>query len=189
METTYLFKEKKTDGSEGLRIGTRKEYEKAIQDGKTQPEGKRRYFIREKSLDPHKPDLLIIEVDRDAYRKWNRENIARCRNLKAARQIKKVSLTAAEQELDHNRIYERALCREDPMFEAVCTRMLFEALCEYLRDWRPWALDMLAIYLDEGANVCAMRFADRYGVSVQTARKYIRQFEQRIRTFLEGVSL
>ena len=188
METTYLFKETTPDGSKKLRIGTRTEYEDAVQANKTLPKGKCRYFIREKSLDPDQPDLLIIEVDREMYGQWNRENIARCRNLKAAQELKMVPLTEVERGIGHNRTYEEALCKEDPLYDEVCTRMLFEALCEYLKDWRPWALDMLGTYLDDGANVCAMKFANKYGISVQTARKYIRQFEQRIKIFLEGVS-
>lgn len=186
METTYLFKENTPDGSKKLRIGTRTEYEEAIRANKAQPEEKRRYFIREKSLDPDQPDLLIIEVDREMYGQWNRENIARCRNLKAMQEVKMVSLTAVEQRIGYNCVYEKALCKEDPLYDEVCAKMLFEALCQELSRWKPWAIDMLHTYLDKGADACPAEFAKRYGVGVSTARRYVRQFEQKIKIFLEG---
>ena len=80
MNTTYLFKEETTNGQKKLRIGTRAEYEQIQEANKLVNKECRRYFIREKSLDPKRPDLLIIEVDRTEYQKWNRENMARCRN-------------------------------------------------------------------------------------------------------------
>lgn len=186
METTYLFKENTPDGSKKLRIGTRIEYEEAIRANKAQPEEKRRYFIREKSLDPENPDLLIIEVDREMYGQWHRENNARCRNLKAAQEVKIVSLTAVERGISHNRTYEKTLCKEDHLYDEVCAKMLFEALCQELSRWRPWAIDMLHTYLDRGADICATEFSKRYGVSKTTSWRYVRQFEQRIKNFLEG---
>ena len=60
MNTTYLFKEETTNGQKKLRIGTRDEFKSVMQMNKENGEENRRYFIREKSLDPNQPDLLII---------------------------------------------------------------------------------------------------------------------------------
>lgn len=188
METTYLFKENTPDGSKKLRIGTRREFEEVKRKNSTLPLERQRYFIKEKSLDSKKPDILYIEVDREEYDRWNKENVMRCRNLKEEKKFKSVPMTSVERGVGYNRLYEQALCKEDPGYDDICAKMLFEALCRELSRWRPWALDMLGTYLDDGADVCAMKFANKYGISVQTARKYIRQFEQRIKIFLEGVS-
>lgn len=165
METTHLFKEDTPDGSKKLRIGTRKEFEEVKQKNRTSPVEQQRYFIKEKSLDRKQPDILYIEVDRKEYNRWNKENVMRCRNLRAEREFKKVPLTSVERGVGYNRLYEQALCKEDPGYDDICAKMLFEALCQELSRWRPWAIDMLHTYLDSGAEICATEFSKRYGVS------------------------
>ena len=80
MNTTYLFKEETTNGQKKLRIGTAQEFAKVAEQNRALPIEKRRYFIKEKSLDPDSPDYLFIEVSREEYIQWNRENNARCKN-------------------------------------------------------------------------------------------------------------
>lgn len=186
MSATYLFKEETVKGQKKLRIGTRSEFKEMMEKNKEVEKENKHYFIREKSLDPDQPDILYIEVDRKEYNRWNKENVMRCRNLRAERELKKVPLTSVERGVGYNRLYEQALCKEDPGYDDICAKMLFEALCQELSRWRPWAIDMLHTYLDSGAEICATEFSKRYGVSKTTSWRYVRQFEQRIKKFLEG---
>ena len=76
MNTTYLFKEETTNGQKKLRIGTAQEFAKVAEQNRTLPIEKRRYFIKEKSLDPDSPDYLFIEVSREPYL-CNRQHFVR----------------------------------------------------------------------------------------------------------------
>lgn len=80
MNTTYLFKEETNNGQKKLRIGTGQEFDKIKLQNRSLPVEERRYFIKEKSLDAENPDILFIEVSREEYIQWNRENNARYKN-------------------------------------------------------------------------------------------------------------
>lgn len=188
MNATYLFKEETTNGQKRLRIGTRAEYEEAIRANKSLGVDERRYFIREKSLDRDHPDVLIIEVDRAEYEKWHRENNARCRNVRAAKQYKMFSLEAMNKELCNEGEIDQTVILDEGQFEEILTNVCLDDFRKELKMWRSWAPDLLDVYLkgqeDRGADI----LSEKYGVSKQTTRKYVRQFEQRLKNFLEGVS-
>lgn len=186
MNATYLFKEETPNGQKKLRIGTRAEYEQIQKANKSAEKGARRYFIREKSLDKNQPDLLIIEVEKEEYTKWNRENIARCRNIAAAKKYQVDSIERIIHAAAIGKAEEPALPGEDPTFETTFDHVLISNLRNELKVWKPWAIDMLDIYMKYGTEICAAKFADRYGVAERTARRYVRCFEQKIRKFLEG---
>lgn len=186
MKTTYLFKEETTNGQKKLRIGTAQEFAKIAEQNRTLPIEERRYFIKEKSLDSDSPDYLFIEVDRDEYNQWNRENNARYKNTAAGQTYTMVSLETVMNAVAHGKVEEAALYDHDAGYEECLAEILLEELCEELRNWKPWAMDMLQIYMKNGAEICAVKFANRYAVGESTARRYVRQFEQKIKKFLEG---
>lgn len=109
MKTTYLFKEETTNGQKKLRIGTAQEFAKIAEQNRTLPIEERRYFIKEKSLDSDSPDYLFIEVDRDEYNQWNRENNARYKNTAAGQTYTMVSLEAVMNAVAHGKVDEAAL--------------------------------------------------------------------------------
>lgn len=188
MNATYLFKEETSNGQKKLRIGTRAEYEQIQEANKIVGKGCRRYFIREKSLDPKRPDLLIIEVDRTEYQKWNRENMARCRNYQLSKKYQHISMEDIVRSVNYDKCNEPTLCGPDSAYEAACDNILIAKLHEEMGEWKPWAGALLDAYLAGKIATCPFELAEQYGVSLQTARKYVRQFEQRLKIFLEGVS-
>lgn len=188
MNATYLFKEETSNGQKKLRIGTRAEYEQIQEANKIVGKGCRRYFIREKSLDPKRPDLLIIEVDRTEYQKWNRENMARCRNYQLSKKYQHISMEDIVRSDNYDKCNEPTLCGPDSAYEAACDNILLAKLHEEMGEWKPWAGALLDAYLAGKIATCPFELAEQYGVSLQTARKYVRQFEQRLKIFLEGVS-
>ncbi len=183
MKTAYLFKEETTNGQKKLRIGTAQEFAKIAEQNRTLPIEERRYFIKEKSLDPDSPDYLFIEVDRDEYDKWNKENVMRCRNIKAAQRFTMMSMELVLQNVHTGKLEESALLREDPMFEEVITEKMLEELRQMLADWQPWALDVLNARLEGRNDECVQEISQKYRVMEQTARRYIRQFEQKTKEF------
>ena len=71
----------------------------------------------------------------------------------------------------------------------VCDSVLMEELKEALAAWRPWATDLLELYLNGQKRACTEVLSRKYGVSPQVIRKYKRQFEEFVKKFLGGVSL
>ena len=183
MKTTYLFKEETTNGQKKLRIGTAEEFDSVKLRNRSLPAEERRYFIKEKALDLDQPDILIIEVDRDEYDKWNKENVIRCRNIKAAQRFTMMSMESVMQNVRTGKVEEFALSREDPMFEEVITDMMLEELRQMLADWQPWALDVLNARLEGRYDECVQEISQKYRVMEQTARRYVRQFEQKTKNF------
>lgn len=188
MSATYLFKEETVKGQKKLRVGTRKEFEDAVQKSNESGEEDRRYFIREKSLDPNQPDLLIIEVDLEEYQKWKKEQVVHSRNYRISKQYQHVSIEDILREMNHGKCDEPALYGADSAYEQASENILRDKLYEELSEWKPWAVDLLKAYLSGKKAICPYELAEKYSVSLQTARKYVRQFEQRIIIFLEGVS-
>lgn len=183
MKTTYLFKEETANGQKKLRIGTRKEFERAVQENNESNRDNQRYFIREKSLDPDQPDLLIIEVDRSEYLKWKKEQVTCFRNNRAGKQYQHISMESVMNAVAHGKADEPALRGEDPMFEDVVTTMMLEELRLMLADWQPWALDILNARLEGRYDECVQEISQKYRVMEQTARRYVRQFEQKTKIF------
>ncbi len=188
MNTTYLFKEETTNGQKKLRIGTAQEFAKVAEQNRALPIEKRRYFIKEKSLDPDSPDYLFIEVSREEYIQWNRENNARCKNNLMAKNYTMLSMESVLNSVNRGKADESALYGPESGYEEILDQAWLDELRKNLMEWRPWAGDLLDAYLEGDVSSCPGMLAEKYGVSLQTTRKYVRQFEQRLKSFLEGVS-
>ena len=65
---------------------------------------------------------------------------------------------------------------------------MIDELKKTLADWKPWANDMLEMYLNGQKRACTDILARKYGVSSQIIRKYKRQFEKFIKIFWRDVS-
>ena len=185
MNATYLFKEETANGQKKLRIGTGQEFDSIKLENRSLPVEERRYFIKEKSLDIDNPDILFIEVSREEYIQWNRENNARYKNNLLA---KNYTMMSIESELTRIEADESAFYGSASGYEEILDQAWVEELRRDLVEWRPWAGDLLDAYLAGEVSNCPTLLAGKYGVSLQTARKYVRQFEQRLKIFLEGVS-
>lgn len=188
MNTTYLFKEETTNGQKKLRIGTGQEFDEIKLQNRSLPVEERRYFIKEKSLDVENPDILFIEVSREEYIQWNRENNARYKNTLAGQTYSMESLESVLNAVAHGKVDEAALYDYEAGYEEVLDQAWLDELRKNLMEWRPWAGDLLDAYLEGEVSICSGMLAKKYGVSLQTTRKYVRQFEQRLKSFLEGVS-
>lgn len=54
-----------------------------------------------------------------------------------------------------------------------------------LKDWKPWALEMLELYLDGRQLQAAKILSARYGVSEQMIRRRKKEFEEYVADFLK----
>lgn len=56
-------------------------------------------------------------------------------------------------------------------------------LQEALAAWRPWANDLLDMYLQDQKRACSKALAKKYDISERMIRKYKIQFENFIKNF------
>ncbi len=187
MKVTYLINKEQTDGSVILTIGTKEELRKILLANKGLAVNQRRNFIADYISNGTDMDCIIVEVSVEEYRRFNREHMASERNRKLMNMYCHISL-------DDNIHEQKDLTAEDILAddlnleETITSEILMEELKDRLSNWKPWATDMLEIYLNGQKRSCTKVLSEKYGVSEQVIRKYKRQFEDFIKNFLSGVS-
>ena len=95
MKSTYLIFEDVVNGNQTLRTATAEEWNAILQYNRTAPKEQRRYFIRDSFDDCGKLDCMFIEVTREKYEEWHREQSAKYRNRKSKAAYLHISLDAA----------------------------------------------------------------------------------------------
>ena len=187
MKVTYLINKEQTDGNVKLTIGTKEELREILIANKGLAVNQRRNFIADYISDGTEMDCMIVEVSADEYRQFNREHMASERNRKLMNMYCHISLDDNIHEQE-DLITEEILADDFNLEETITSEILLEELEDRLSNWKPWALDMLEIYLNGQKRGCTKELSEKYGVSEQVIRKYKRQFEDFIKNFLSGVS-
>ena len=187
MKTTYLVNQVQPDGSVCLAEATAKEWYAITHENKNLPAEQQRYFISDYIVEDHTLDRMVIEVSADYYRQWHREHIAAERNRAFENKFQHISADAELFDDEVECVWD--VIPTDALVEdTVCNRMLFQELEKRLAEWKPWANDLLRLYLQGERRTCTEILAQKYGVSSQAVRKYKRQFEEFLKKFLEVVS-
>ena len=182
MSTTYLLMKEQQDGTVALSVATREEWLEAIhKDG-------RRYFIKDCIIDQGQMDCIVIETTKEEYRKWNQERMASQRNRRNEQNIQLLSLDESVQNTDGQILFRDTIKSDDHTEELVIDSIQMEILRHALEAWKPWGTELLDLYLAREQKACVSILARKYSVSLQTARKYKRQFENFIKNFFRGVS-
>lgn len=183
MKTTYLVNQEQPDGSVRLAVVSSKEWLSVVRKNKYLPVEQQRYIKDGDDL-----DRMVMEALSDVYRIWHREHMAAQRNRVAGNAFQHLSLDALLFENDEINCLLDALVTENQAENIVLDRMLMADLRKNLAVWKPWANDLLDLYLQGKRRTCTNAFAEKCGVSPQVVRKYKRQFENFIKNFLSGVS-
>lgn len=185
MKTTYLVNQTQPDGNVRLTVVSSAEWLSIVRANKqVQPE-ERRYFIADYIADGNDLDCIIIEAPYEDYLIWNRERLFERRNRRIAQKFQHLSLNAPI--ADSVNLLE-VVASEAQVEDASCDAVLIEELRAALNTWKPWANDLLDMYLQGKKRSCTNMLAQKYGVSPQVVRKYKRQFGDFVKNFLEGVS-
>lgn len=187
MKTTFLINKPQKDGTTALCTATAEEWIAVVNGNRNLPTEQRRYFIADCIEEGKDIDRMIIEVPYAEYRRWNSCHTMTERSRKAGKKYQHLSLDAALNEADEIALLECVGGAED-IEAAAIDEILMEELKRQLSAWKPWAADMLEIYLAGEKRTCSSAMSAKYGVSEQVIRKYKRQFEEFIKNFFEGVS-
>ena len=185
--TTYLINKQQTDGIIRLSVADRAEWLAVVRANRELPTEQRRYFIVDYIKDGTDLDCMVMEVPADAYRVWIRGYMAEKRNREAGKGYQLLSADAPAADSDGLGLLDTisAGCSVE---EYVCGEMLLADLREALAAWKPWANDLLDVYLQGKKRSCTEFLSQKYSVSSQVIRKYKRQFENFVKKFLGSVS-
>ncbi len=188
MKTTYLLNKAQPDGSVCLCVVPAAEWTAVVTENKGLPAAQRRYFILDYIADGDDLDCMVIEASLEEYRAWDRSRPAEKRNRRAGQAFQHLSLNAPLNDSEDAGTLLDIIPAETQVESMACDLVLMDELKKALADWKPWANDLLELYLNGQKRACTGILAKKYGVSVQVIRKYKRQFEKFIKDFLEGVS-
>lgn len=188
MKTTYLINQVQPDGSTRLSAVSADEWRSAIRENEGLPPERQRYFIRDYIADKNDMDCMVIEVSASEYIQWDKDRSAARRNREAGKNFRVSSLDAPFAGMDRTMARLEQLPDQTQLESMVCDSVLMEELKEALAAWRPWATDLLELYLNGQKRACTEVLSRKYGVSPQVIRKYKRQFEEFVKNFLGGVS-
>ncbi len=188
MKTIYLMNKPQPDGSTCLSVATAAEWLAAVNGNKGLSAEQRRYFILDYIADGDDLDCMVIETPLAEYRKWDRGRPAEKRNRHVGQAFQQLSLDAPFYGSEDSGNLLDLIASDTQVESEACDIVLMEELQKALASWRPWANDLLEMYLNGQKRACTKIIARKYGVSPQVARKYKRQFEEFIKNFLGGVS-
>ena len=188
MKITYLINQLQPDGAMRLTAVSAAEWQSAVHANKGLPPEWQRYFIRDYIADGDGMDCMVIEVSADEYVQWDKDRSAARRNREAGKNFHVISLDAIPVSADGDRTRLEQISDQIGLESKVCDFVLMDELRTTLEAWRPWAIDLLDLYLHGQKRACTETLSRKYGVSPQVIRKYKRQFEEFIKKFLGGVS-
>lgn len=188
MKITYLVNKEQKDGSIRLSDVTRDEWLAVVKQNRDLSPEERRHFIYDYIMEDGDLDCIIMEAPIEMRNQWLRDHAASQRNRKLSEGVKIISLDALLFEADEPEQLHNCLASTESTEDIAMEKLMLEELRTALSGWKPWANDLLDLYLCGERRSCTAFFADKCGVSLQVARKYKRQFEEFVKKFLSGVS-
>ena len=165
-----------------LQTITLEEWVTIVRKNKQLPLEARRYFIIDCIIENDGVDRMYIEVDRDTYNEWHRENQAMYRNRIAKKQFLHISMDAEIENGDGD-ILQDFLPSDFSLETHTELIIALEELYATLKDWKPWALDLLKAHINGDSRACTRKLAQKYGVTERQMRNYKRQFSQKIKSY------
>lgn len=182
MKITYLIYPDKS--AQKLVVADQEEWKAIVARNAGCPKDQRRYFIADIIVDGDEMDCMIIETTEGEHRRWCNERKPIYRNLQAQKLIKFLSIDATFDTGTEENSLLAFLPSETNEIGNVQSDIAMEQLRVALREWRPWAEDMLDFYLSGDKRTCSSFFALRYGISDRQVRTYKKQFEDFVKKFL-----
>lgn len=187
MKTTYLMNKPQADGTVQLSIVGYEEWLAVVKANKYLPLEQQRYFIRDCIADGSDLDWMIVEATREDYLVWHREQAASERNRNWLQTFQRLSLDAEVLIEDYSTSLHDFVSGPDCVEEECCSQLWMGDLRRALQEWKPWANDLLDMYLQDQSRSCTEALARKFGISQRMVRKYKVQFINFIKNFFETV--
>ena len=183
MKTTYLVY-KQVNGVRQLVAATQEEWTAILKGNRGLPMEKRRCFMKDCFDDGDGLDCMYIEVTASEYREWNISNTVSQRKRKAGALYTHLSLDAGVPDTDVESLHEYV--PSDFSLERLTTdRILIDELKAALRKWKPWAEELLELYLSGAKRSCTTELCRKYQLSDRAVQKRKAAFEKFVLDFLK----
>ena len=182
MKNTYLVFIDPQNERSGLRVATAAEWDQILSSNRGAAQEERRYFICDCFEDCGELDRMYIETTKSEFDKWHSQNVEAERKRKIGRKYGKVSLQQllqAEDELSFCDTVEG----DSRLEELICDEASIQQLREKLAAWKPWAVEMLELYLNGQKKKASMVISEKYETSVRTAQRWKEKFEAYVISF------
>jgi len=128
---------------------------------------------------------MYIEVPASEHREWNSKNTVYQRKRKLGALHTRLSLDAGVSDADCESLHESI--PSDFNLERLATdRVLIEELRQALRKWKPWAEELLDLYLSVEKRSCTKALCEKYQLSKRTVQRWKAAFEKFVLDFLKN---
>ena len=183
MKTTYLIY-KQIDGVQQLAVATQAEWDAIMKKNRGLPVEKRRCFMMDCIKDEGELDCMYTEVSPAEYREWNSKNTVAERKRKIGSLYPHVSLDTEISETSSGTLHESVPSDFD--LEGLATdHILMGELRTALCKWKPWAEELLDLYLLEAKRSCTAKLCEKYGLTDRAIQKRKAAFEKFVLNFLK----
>ena len=183
MKTTYLIY-KEINGSRQLVVATREEWDAILKANKKLPETEQRRFELSCIEEDGELDRMYIEITAEEHRAWNSKNTVSQRNRKEGAEYVHLSLDAPIQDVEVDSLYDTVASDFD-LEGLASARVLMEELYQALQVWRPWAPELLTIYMHGGRRSCTALLCEKYGLKERAVQYRKERFEEFVKKFLK----
>ena len=183
MKTTYLIY-KQVDGVRQLVVATQEEWDAILKENRLLPLSERRRFMKDCFEDGDDLDCMYIEVSTSEHRDWNNKNSVRQRKRKIGMLYTHLSLDTAVPDTDIESLHERVPGGFN-LERLVMDQVLMRELKQALRAWKPWAEELLELYLSGSKRSCTNGLCEKYQLSDRAIRKRKETFEKFVLDFLK----
>lgn len=183
MKTTYLIY-KQVDGIQQLVVATQAEWDAILEENRRLPLEMRRRFINDCINDGGELDCMYIETSKTEHQKWNSKNTVYQRKRKAGMHYAHVSLDTGTPDTGVESLHESVPSGFD-LESLVTDLVLMEELRRALRAWKPWAEELLDLYMAGAKRSCTNALCEKYQVTDRAIQKRKEAFEKFVLDFLK----
>ena len=185
MKTTYLIYKDINAAEKELRVASQQEWDEILKNNKGLSMERRRHFIRDSITESDGLDNMFIEVSLEEYKKWHSKQVYKERLRKIGMTISKISLDAEVEGAEGGTLSDTISDGKD-YEKQVISKLMMEQLREKLSQWKPWANELLNLYLDRDEDSATELLCKRLGCSEQYARRMKREFSSLINIYLKN---
>lgn len=183
MKTTYLIY-KQVNGVQQLVAATQEEWNTILKENKRLPLENRRRFMMDCIEDGAELDCMYIEVSASEHRDWNSKNTVNQRKRKIGTLYTHLSLDASIADTDYDSLHE-CVPSDFDLERIAMDRVLIRELKLALKAWKPWAEELLELYMAGAKRTCNAKLCKKYRLTDRAVRKRKEAFEKFVLNFLK----
>ena len=183
MKTTYLVY-KQVDGVRQLTTATQEEWDAIMKGNRGLPVEQRRLFMKDCFEDGDELDCMYIETTAAEYREWNSKNTVHQQKRKIGTFHLHLSLDAGIADTDVESLHE-CVPSDFDLERFAMDMVLIGELKQALKAWKPWAEELLELYLSGAKRSCTNSLCRKYQLTDRAVQKRKVAFEKFVLDFLK----